>query len=160
MPNPSFRSFQRTPVLFLTIETHGLLPWLANDDAHACLRDAWLQVGRASGWFVGQYLLLPAQARLFATPAMRCWPLADWVNRWQGLTQRRIAACAQWTGEIWQPEFSHRFLNSADDYIAKAGQLQEAPEREGLVGQDSPWRFRGMIWEICEWERVGTRGPD
>jgi hypothetical protein len=148
MPTPPFRSFQRTPLLFISIGTHGRLPLLACDDAHVVLRDAWLHLAAPSGWFVGEYLLLPSQVRLFATPASRAWPLPVWMEGWQALSKVRMASRTQWDGELWLRDFSMGLLTSADDYSAKRGQLHEAPAREGLEGPAERWRFRGMIWEL------------
>lgn len=130
------------------MNTPGHLPLLATDDVHAVLRDIWLQLARQSGWFVGEYLILPSEVAFLVTPSARPWPLPVWLAGWRNLSKARIAACTQWQGEVWRHDFSITFLVSLEDYRAKQAQLDEAASREGVGRPFAPWRHRGMLWEL------------
>jgi hypothetical protein len=148
MPTAPFRSFQRTPLLFLSMNTQGHLPLLATDDVHAVLRDLWLQLARQSGWFVGEYLILPSEVGFLVAPSARPWPLPVWLAGWRNLSKARIAACSQWRGEVWRHDFSITFLVSIEDYRARLARLDEAASREGAEKALAPWRHRGILWEL------------
>ncbi len=145
---PHLRSFDRSPIVYLTTCTHERKPLLFCEEAHAALRDIWTQSAKRNGWFVGQYVLMPDHAHLFACPGTDALPLADWIQIWKVVAAKRINQAWQRKGAVWQADYFDRYLRSLADYSEKWEYVALNPVRKGLVTNPDSWPYRGVIWDL------------
>ena len=76
----------RAVILFVTVTVNKRLAVLANELAHACIKNAWRSV---SGWIVGRYVIMPDHVHFFCSPAS--YPPMDfhnWMRRWKAQVSR------------------------------------------------------------------------
>ncbi len=145
---PHLRSFDQSPIVFLTTCTHGRKPLLACEEAHVALRDIWSQSAGRNGWFVGQYVLMPDHTHLFACPGSDALPLADWIQLWKVIAAKRINRSWQRQGAVWQADYFDRYLRSLSDYTEKREYVAANPVRRGLVSQAEAWPYRRIIHDL------------
>jgi len=72
---PPREQFSTPVIVFVTICTKNRKPILANTDAYALLRDAWIA---ADSWLVGRYVVMPDHMHLFCAPAKS--DACRWLN--------------------------------------------------------------------------------
>ena len=145
---PHLPSFQQAPIVFLTACAADRHPLLANDTAHAILRDIWHRSAELNGWYVGRYVLMPDHVHLFARPAGDARPLPNWVRTWKSLSALRINRGLNRSGPAWQADYFDRYLRSRGDYDKKWQYVAANPVRMGLVVQADDWPYAGTLWDL------------
>ncbi len=128
-------------VVFLTVRTLKQGRWLANETAHELLHRTWLD---ASGWRVGDYLLMTDHLHLFCAPGDMEIGIEDWIQYWKrGF--KRLHGHADWK---FQSRGWHHRLRSEEDYSEKWLYMMENPVRRGLVEKIEDWPYRGKVFEV------------
>ena len=130
-----------SPLVFFTACTRDRAPCLARSFAHDILHDLWSQAGERSGWFVGDYVLMPDHVHLFARRALGAVPMHQWVGTWKSLSSRRMGV----DGGLWQKDYFDRYLRSGESYTEKWHYVELNPVRAGLVSHLEQWPFKGRI---------------
>ena len=151
MKKPPFKhlahqpSFVDEPVVYFTLVTYRRRPLLARDDVHMLLRDVWNQSGERSGWWVGDYILMPDHAHFFARCGRTSIRMSDWMRTWKSYSSRRIAALTGQKAPIWQEEYFDRYLRSSEDYSEKWSYIERNALEANLVSRPEDWPYRGRI---------------
>ncbi len=145
---PHLRPFKNAPVVFLTTCTQGRLPLLACHEAHETLRDIWIKSAPLSGWFVGQYVLMPDHVHLFACPGPDALPLSRWMQIWKAIASKRINQTLGLKEALWQADYFDRYLRSLKDYSEKWEYVAMNPVRKGLVEIPGEWPYRSVIHDL------------
>jgi putative transposase len=120
------------------------VPWLANDEVHAALRDIWL---RADRWETGIYVLMPDHLHLLASPGKIEHSLDDWIRYWKSLATKRLgrSVCR------WQQFSFHHTIRSFESAEGKRDYILQNPVRRGLVRRAEEWPYQGEIFRFREW---------
>ncbi len=79
-----FISLGQPTIVFLTVVTKDRVRWLANDEVHQALCEAWKA---ADAWMVGGYILMPDHLHLFAAPVKLEFTFDAWVRYWKSYIQ-------------------------------------------------------------------------
>ena len=130
-------------IVFITVCTRGRERWLASDENHELITDAW---NSARAWLVGRYVILPDHIHLFVAPGEIDLPLENWVVYWKTLFTRAHKV----PEHCWQPEFWDTRLRSGESYEDKWEYVRNNPVRHGLVGAAGDWPFQGEL-NALEW---------
>jgi len=80
---PHLPSFARTPIVFITTCTERRRPVLANAAAYQVLVDVWTPSATLNDWHVGECMVMPDHVHCFASPGLRAWTLARWMQVWK-----------------------------------------------------------------------------
>jgi len=99
-------SFRDNPIVFLTTCTYQRRKILASSKCDKILREIWQRSADHDGWWVGNYILMPDHAHLFARPEIGARRMAEWVQIWKSVSSRRIAAVLSIKPSIWQRNIS------------------------------------------------------
>jgi putative transposase len=145
---PHLRSFEKAPIVFLTVCTYQRQARLADPVAHEILTDLWGRSAELNGWYVGHYVLMPDHLHLFAAPGFDAQPLAGWMRLWKSISSTRINRRNGQEGSFWQADYFDRYLRSLDDYTQKWDYVALNPLRKGLVDEPSVWPYRGTIHDL------------
>jgi len=148
MPLPHLGSFDRNPLVFLTVCTAKRAPILNNAVAHAILLKLWQESRMRNGWCVGRYVVMPDHVHLFAMPDVNPTSFHQWVSTWKSLSARQITAQTKAGAPIWQRDYFDRFLRTSDSYSAKWDYVCNNPARAGLVMRGEQWPYQGVIHEL------------
>ena len=125
-------------IVLLTVCTAQRSPWLANETAHALLRDSWRE---ANHWIVGRYIIMPDHLHLFAAPGARPEAFDAWVTYWKRQFTRRYAT----PSARWQSGCFHHRIRNGESYSEKWQYVRENAVRAGLVARWEDWPFAGEI---------------
>jgi REP element-mobilizing transposase RayT len=146
---PHLSAFEKAPIVFLTTCTHRRQALLANALAHSVLLDIWTRSAELNGWFVGEYVLMPDHAHLFAAPGPRACSLAAWMQLWKAIAARNINRALSRQGTVWQADYFDRYLRSRHDYEQKWAYVEQNPVRQELVTDHKEWwAYRGIIHDL------------
>ena len=145
---PHLRPFERAPIVFLTICTHGRQRLLASPPIHVAVHNVWARSAQLNGWFVGHYMLMPDHVHLLASPEPAARPLAAWMRAWKSISATRINHALGRNGTFWQADYFDRYLRSLDDYTQKWDYVALNPVRKGLVAKSEDWPYRGIIYDL------------
>ena len=133
--------FNQPTIVFVTACTKDRLPWLACDEAHRLLTEAWR---RASAWLVGNYVLMPDHLHLFAAPR----DLQFTIERWMTFLKSQFSKSHRHADWLWQTGAFHHRLRRDENYSQKWIYVQENPVRAGLVKDIGQWPYQGTIHEL------------
>ena len=128
-------------IVFLTVCTKDRMPWLAQDDVHAALRNLWQN---EEGWLVGRYVLMPDHVHLFCAPHDLRYDLRHWVSWWK----RKMSCLHLSSAGLWQRDFWDRRLRRSESYGEKWMYVRENPVRKGLVVRSDDWPYQGIVHEL------------
>jgi REP element-mobilizing transposase RayT len=145
---PHLRAFENQPIVFLTVVTHLRQPCLANAIAFGEITDVLTRSSEIDGWFVGDYLLMPDHAHLFARPSRDAKPLRSWMGTWKSISSRKISAALATKRSLWQRDYFDRFLRTTDDYSEKWNYVAMNPVRAGLCTQPDEWPWKGRLFDL------------
>ena len=145
---PHLSSFEKTPLLFLTVCSSRREEVLANPVAHEILRNIWLRSAEKEGWFVGQYVVMPDHVHLMASPARDACPLPKWMRLWKRASSRMLNQAIGRQKSLWQADYFDRYLRSREDYEHKWAYVELNPVRRGLSASPAQWRYRGILYEL------------
>lgn len=77
-PSPGIQVYSgQLTIVYLTVKTLGRKPWLATDDTHELIREAWRE---ANAWLVSDYVLMPDHLHLFCTPGEQEIEIETWIS--------------------------------------------------------------------------------
>ena len=136
----------RSVILFVTVIVDQRLPVLANDLAHATVKDAWQTV---RDWIVGRYVIMPEHLHFFCSPVT--FPPEDfhrWVRRWKAQVSRTFPTCLRVGWSRMSVSMAHQRersrLSRPDDWAATSAappvSRQGAPGGSGRACRDRPAR--------------------
>ncbi len=128
-------------IIFLTVCTKNKDRWLACEQAHSFLLQAWR---KADAWQVGRYVLMPDHLHLFCAPANIGITLDNWVRFWKN----RFQYDTHKTGWHWQSNHWDTRLRRSQSYDQAWEYVRQNPERAGLVTDRSQWPYQGTIHEL------------
>ena len=138
-PSPGVHGDPDQPtVVFLTVHTSGRSRWLANDEVHRCLTEAWKEAG---AWAVGHYVLMPDHLHLFCAPVLPGYSIEQWITFWKR-SFRRLHGPDSGT---FQSRGWHHRLRSGESYAQKWDYVRLNPVRAGLSASADSWPWQGMI---------------
>jgi len=138
-----FISASEPTIIFLTVCTKNRSPWLACDQAHLGLLQAWQE---ADAWMVGRYVLMPDHLHLFCAPQDAGVSLESWVHFWKGRFTRIVKNKAwRWQAQHWDTR-----LRRDESYAEKWEYVLQNPMRAGLVSEKG-WPYCGELDELRWW---------
>src|SRR5436305_6162622 len=143
---PPREQFNTPVIVFVTVCTKNRKSILADDVAHALLRDAWVA---ADSWLIGRYVIMPDHVHLFCAPTTSdALPLVNWVHFWKSYTSR----CWRRRKDlpIWQRDFWDRQLRRSESYDSKWNYVSENAVRAGLVSTSAVWPYQGEM-NVLRW---------
>jgi putative transposase len=141
-------SFRDNPIVFFTTCTYQRSKILASPYCQKILHEIWQRSADHGGWWVGNYIIMPDHVHLFARSEIGAQRMADWVEMWEGLSSRRIAAALSIKPAIWQPEYFDRYLRSSENYAEKWHYVERNAVWAGLVETAESWPYRGTINDL------------
>jgi putative transposase len=141
-------SFEKQPILFLTVCTAHRTPLLANQTTHSTLRCLWTESHSRQGWAVGDYVIMPDHLHLFARQATAGHSLAKWMQTWKSLSSRTLAIQLNVTPPVWQKDYFDRFLRSEESYSEKWDYVRMNPVRAKLASKPEDWPYHGKIHDL------------
>lgn len=145
---PHIQSFTGQPLVFLTVVTHQRNPALTQQHAFDCLTEIWLASPSIDGWFVGDYLLMPDHAHLFARATPNAKPLSQWVQTWKSLSSRRLLKTQPGSARFWQPDYFDHFMRSAESFAEKRCYVAMNPVRKNLCATPDDWPWKGTLTDL------------
>ena len=119
--------FAAEPLVYLTATTFDRRPLLANDLAHALLRETWTRSAEANGWWVGQYVVMPDHVHLFARGGRESDQLSMWMKVWKSVVSHRLVRAAKITAPLWQEDYFDRYLRSSESYSENGRMWRRIP---------------------------------
>jgi putative transposase len=128
-------------IVFLTIHTADHGRWLAREDSHRGILEAWEE---ADAWRIGHYLLMPDHVHLFCTPVRIEFSIETWITFWKSRFSKRHRQ----PGWKWQSRGWHHRLRSAESYEQKLHYVKANPVRAGLVANAEDWPWYGKIHDL------------
>jgi REP element-mobilizing transposase RayT len=128
-------------IYFVTICANGRRPILANESAHAILREELAAAPQRHGWSVGRYVVMPDHLHFFCAGVSTLSQFAGAFKEW---TAKRLTASGA-AAPIWQREFFDHLLRSNESYADKWTYVRENPVRGGLVSRAADWPYAGEI---------------
>ncbi len=156
-------------IVLLTLTTDRRTPWLANETAHQLLHQTWLE---ATGWLVGDYLLMPDHLHCFCAPRDLHFEIETWIKFWKrefALKRKRLAGtlappaaaapmrpdgtgvpASLTTPPEWkfQSRGWHHRLRDSESYSEKWLYVQENPLRQKLCRRLEDWPFKGKVFDL------------
>ncbi|MEO5716979.1 MAG: hypothetical protein ABIR29_00215 [Chthoniobacterales bacterium] len=149
------RIFQKydAPLFFVTFNTHGRRPLLANTAVHAAFLDYGLRAA-AHRVGVGRYVLMPNHVHMFlCLGAGSACTLGEWMKGLKrnldfslsAAGERPLTFSGQKLSFFWQPGFFDRLLRSDESYAEKWSYVRENSVRRGLVERAEDWPCAGEI---------------
>ncbi len=133
----------RPTIVFVPVCTKARHPWLAYEEAHQLLREAWRQ---AETWLVGNYILMPDHLHLFAAPRDLRFTIEQWLAFWKS----RFSKADQHEDWVWQAHAFHHRLRDEENYAQKWRHVRENPARKGLVADPDAWPYQGVV-HVLRW---------
>jgi REP element-mobilizing transposase RayT len=133
----------RSPVLFVTVNTRQKKSILAHDDVHELLRDTWAVT---DDWRVGWYVVMPEHLHFLCSPRGDRASLARWMSFWKGLVSCRWPRPGE--QPIWQRDFWDTQLRRNESYEEKWEYMRMNPVRRALVNNPDDWPFAGRIHDL------------
>lgn len=141
-PSPGVHIKHGSPnLVLLTVTTAKRLPWLANEEAHGCLRTVWQD---AAACLVGDYLLMPDHLHLICAPFDPSVSIEHWITYWKR-EFRRMHTHSDWR---FQSRGWHHRLRDGESYTEKWHYVRMNPVRKGLVMNPETWTFKGRIHDL------------
>ena len=133
--------FNQPTIVFVTACTKDRKRWLACEEAHRLLVDAWR---RADARLAGNYVLMPDHLHLFAAPRDLHFTIERWITFWKSQFSKSHSH-ADW---FWQTSAFHHRLRRDESYSQKWLYVQENPVRAGLTKEIGQWPYQGTIHEL------------
>ena len=127
--------------VLLTVRTRGYASWLANDEAHALLKETWKQ---STAWLVGEYVLMPDHIHAFCAPYGLDHAIEAWIKYWK----REFFLKDQRPKWRFQSRGWHHRLREDESYSQKWIYVQQNPVRKGLVKSPEDWPYKGRIFDL------------
>ncbi len=148
---PVYESGNLSPIIFLTVCSHGRKPLFAAHDIHRLLCDCWRDAAR---WVVGRYMILPDHIHLFCSPVSGPYgePVHMWVKYWKALASKRWPRPDE--HPIWQVDAWDTQLRHGDHYGAKWEYVVGNPVRHGLCARPEDWPYQGEIHHLTWHDRT------
>ncbi|MBA3961030.1 MAG: histidinol-phosphate transaminase [Chthoniobacterales bacterium] len=150
------RLFTNEPLFFVTFNTHGRRPLLADGSLHETFV-AYAQGASEHGIGVGRYVLMPDHIHLFISFGRDATAdLGTWVKGLKRALEKTLLAAGekpvaldkQTLSSFWQPGFHDHILRSDESYAQKWEYVRENPVRVGLVNAAADWPYAGEIVSI------------
>jgi putative transposase len=129
-------------IVLLTVNTEQRTPWLATPEVHRQLHQTWQE---ATGWLVGDYLLMPDHLHCFCAPHDLRFDIEPWITYWKRELRRKHGR-AEWR---FQSRGWHHRIRDAAHYAEKWHYVRENPVRRGLVEQGDAWPHQGRVHALC-----------
>jgi len=141
-PSPGVQVQDGGPtIVFLTVHTAARGRWLARDDNHQWIREAWQE---ADAWIIGHYMLMPDHLHLFCAPIRLEFSLERWITFWKSrFTKRHHQSAWKWQSLGW-----HHRMRTAESYAEKLHYVFQNPVRAGLVSKPEDWPFQGKLYDL------------
>ena len=128
-------------IVFLTVLTADRRRWLACDDNHRLIRDAWQE---ADAWITGHYLLMPDHLHLFCSTVSVEFSIEQWITFWKSRFTKRHRQ-PDWT---WQSRGWHHRMRTAESYAENQHYMWQNPVRAGLVAKPEDWLWQGKLHDL------------
>jgi REP element-mobilizing transposase RayT len=139
----SLSLFNRPTILFVTLCTAHRLPLLANETAHALIKNAW---SNSKHWSVGCYVIMPDHIHFFCSPHDDTAEFKKWMQFWRHDVTKHWPDDSQ--KPIWQRDYFDRQLRKGDQYHQKWEYVRNNPVRAGLVNIPEDWPFQGELTQF------------
>jgi putative transposase len=94
------------PIYFITTCTLGRRAILASKEVSEILIDEWRNGRRRHGWAVGRYVIMPDHVHLFCRAELGAKALPGFAQRWKEWSSKRMARELNFSGRVWQEEFT------------------------------------------------------
>lgn len=141
-------------VYFITANTHGRRPCLADPDVQAKF-EGYSRAAAEFGVWVGRYVLMPDHVHLFVAPGLQM-QLGRWMKGLKRALNPTIIAAGHQPHRIgdqalvsfWQPGFFDHKLRQAESYAAKWEYVRYNPVRAGLVSEPDLWPYQGEVYPL------------
>jgi len=118
-------TFDGETLLWCTVCTDHRGNWCAQADVMHLLHDIWQN--HATGWRVGDYLLMPDHLHFFCAPSRdRFFEVERWTAYWKDQFSKRCGK-PEWR---WQRSLFHHRLRSERDYLDKVTYMRQNPVRK------------------------------
>ena len=127
--------------MFLTVPTADRGRWLACDDNHRLIQEAWQE---ADAWVIGHYLLMPDHLHLFCTPVRTEFSIEQWIKYWKSLFSKRHRQ-PEWR---WQSRGWHHRMRTAESYAEEQHYMWQNPVRAALVAKPVDWPWQGKLHDL------------
>ncbi len=138
--------FYRNPVYFITANTEGRKPMLANTCVHEAFCE-FARKGAAFGASVGRYVVMPDHIHLFVALDDRRLELGAWMKSLKNTLSKTLRLQGH-SAPHWQKGYFDHVLRSAESYDEKWRYVRENPVRAGLATNIADWPFQGTIHPI------------
>lgn len=130
-----------SPIVFLTVCSHGRRPLFAKPDVHELLKSSW---AAANAWHVGRYVLMPDHIHLFCAPnGLDAPSLERWVQFWKSAVSRHWPRPEE--QPLWQKSFWDTQLRRGESYREKWEYVRRNPIRANLCADFTEWPFQGEM---------------
>ncbi|EDY19806.1 hypothetical protein CfE428DRAFT_2395 [Chthoniobacter flavus Ellin428] len=133
----------RSIIIYVTVVTKDRQRCLANDAAHALLRQIW---SAATFWLVGRYVIMPDHAHFFCAPSDPGCTLEKWMQYWKSQLTKAWPVAAE--KPVFQRDHWDRELRSDERYDEKWDYVRQNPVRANLVVTPDPWPYQGELNEL------------
>ena len=167
------RLFTSHPLYFVTTNTEGRKPILANVKVHEDFRK-FCVAGLTRGVFVGKYVLMPDHLHLFVAfgdeyestlVERRSQTHATGDDAVAAVCDRRLSLLSEWMKSLknslsktlrgmnvpaphWQKGFFDHVMRSEESYSEKWLYVAENPVRKRLVPCPEDWPYQGEIYPL------------
>jgi putative transposase len=137
-PHPRLRE----DIIFITVNTEGRIPILANKASHMALHSIWHD---STNWIVGRYVIMPDHVHLFARKVFaESIDLDGWVTWWK----RSFLTTLNLEPGMWQRGYWDTRMRSPEHYSAKWIYVINNPVRKRLVARSEEWEYQGEIYRL------------
>lgn len=137
--------FDPSPIFFVTFNSSGRRPILANPAIHNSFVN-YVLAGIDLGVSIGRYVIMPDHIHLFValgperTLGAAIGGLKRHLGRVAVQTNHELSRC-----DVWQDGFFDHLLRSNESYAEKWSYVRDNPVRAGLVARSEEWPFQGEI---------------
>ncbi len=134
-------------IVFLTVCTKDRSRWLANEQVHQTVKDAWTD---ADAWLVGRYVVMPDHIHLFVSPIDTSVSLDNWIKFWKSQFTKiaKKDRTFRLPSHPWQTDHWDTRLRNRRSYESKWEYVRNNPVRHGLVAQAEDWPYQGEMHNL------------
>lgn len=138
-------TFGGETILWCTVCADQRGDWCAQAEVMNILHNLWQT--QATGWLVGDYLLMPDHLHFFCAPSPNQF---FEVERWTAYWKQRFAKRCNHLAWRWQRGLFHHRLRSEQDYLGKMIYMRQNPVRKKLVHDSEFWPWQGRV-NVIRW---------
>lgn len=133
-------TFDGETILWCTVCADQRGIWCAQAEVMNLLHDLWQN--HATGWLVGDYLIMPDHVHFFCAPSPnQFFEVERWAAYWKDQFSKRCGK-SEWR---WQRGLFHHRLRSERDYLDKVTYMRQNPVRKKLVHDPEQWPWQGRV---------------